>query len=47
MGRQINKAREEARRFVGRGELRDNLQGKLSEEALQKIVDACCFVLKV
>ena len=38
---------QEAREFVGRGELRDNLEGKLSDEALQKIIDACSFVLKI
>lgn len=39
--------RQEARKFVGSGELRDAIKGKLSDEALQKIIDACSFVLKV
>lgn len=47
MARKINKARAEARRFVGDGSLRDTLQGKISEEAIDKIIDACSFVLKV
>ncbi|KKM17130.1 hypothetical protein LCGC14_1678960 [marine sediment metagenome] len=46
-GSQNKSPRQEAREFVGRGELRDNLQGKLSDEALEKIIDACSFVLKV
>ena len=51
MGRKINKAREEARNFVGSGSLRDVLESNrlqtLSDEAIQKIIDACSFVLKV
>ena len=39
--------RQEARAFVGGGYLRDNIQGKLSDEALEKIIEACSFVLKV
>ncbi len=39
--------RQEARQFVGDGSLRDNIHGKISEEAVQYIIDACSFVLKV
>jgi len=42
-----NKARQEAREFVGDGSLRNLLQGKISEEAIDKIIDACSFVLKI
>ncbi len=42
--------RQEAREFVGRGELRQvlgNCGYSISDEAIQKIIDACSFVLKV
>ncbi len=50
MGRPKNEAREEARKFVGDGSLRQAIgywNPKPSEEAIQKIIDACCFALKV
>ncbi len=44
-------ARQEAREFVGDGSLRDILKNNrlkgISDEAIQKIVDACSFVFKV
>ena len=42
--------RQEAKAFVGSGKLRDALEsygGTISNEAIQRIVDACSFVLKV
>ena len=40
--------RQEAREFVGSGRLRDALsQESISEEAIEKIIDACSFVFKV
>ena len=46
-----NKARQEAKKFVADGSLRGVLETnrlrKLSEEAIQKIIDACSFVFKV
>lgn len=47
-GRKENPARTEARHFVGGGELRQVLErnGRLSQEAINKIVDAASFVLK-
>jgi hypothetical protein len=51
MGRKPSKEREEARNFVGSGELRDALERNggrtLSQEAIQILIDACSFVLKV
>lgn len=44
----VNQARKEAKEFVGSGNLRYCLDDtNLSEEAKQKIIDACSFVLKV
>ncbi|KKL94284.1 hypothetical protein LCGC14_1866170 [marine sediment metagenome] len=43
-------ARQEARKFVGSGTLRDALKScnySISDEAIQKIIDACSFVFKV
>ena len=42
--------RQEARAFVGTGKLRDALESygaTISNEAIEKIVDACSFVFKV
>ncbi len=42
--------RQEAKSFVGSGRLRDALSNcgyGLSNEAIDKIVDACCFSLGV
>ncbi len=47
MGRSKSEALNEARKFVGTGRLRAVLHGEISEEAIQKIIDACSFVLKV
>ena len=38
--------RQEARKYVANGYLRDELSGKLSDEAIDKIIDACSFVFK-
>lgn len=37
---------QEARNFIGGGHLRDILHGEISEEAIDKIIDACSFVMK-
>jgi hypothetical protein len=50
MGRKPSKEMEEARKFVGDGRLKQvlgNCGYSISEEAIQKIIDACSFVLKV
>ncbi len=42
--------RQEAKKFVGTGKLRDVLRNcgyTISDEAIQKIIDACSFVFKV
>ena len=44
-------ARQEAKSFVADGSLREVLKSnqlnKISDEAIQKIIDACSFVFKV
>jgi hypothetical protein len=47
-GRKVNSATSEARFFVGSGSLRAVLEmhGYLSTKAINKIVEACIFVLK-
>ena len=43
-------ARKEAKAFIGNGRLRDTLKshgGTISDEAIQKIIDACCFGLGI
>jgi len=51
MARKINEAREEAREFVRDRSLEHVLENnklrELSDEAIQKIIDACSFALKV
>ena len=47
MPRKENPILKEARDFVGNGSLRQELHGKLSDEALERIISACCYVLKV
>lgn len=41
--------RKEAKEFIGQGKLRDVLKSysSLSPEAIQRIIDACSFVLKI
>ena len=46
MARKTNPAREEAKNYFGSGRLRDRLEGQISEEALQLIIDAVSFYLK-
>ncbi len=38
--------RQEAKNFVANGSLREALHGEISEEAIDKIIDACSFVFK-
>lgn len=50
MGRKKDKFREEARNYVGGGHLRyamEKADPVPSEEAMQKIIDACAFGLNL
>ena len=50
MARKLNEELQEARNFVGSSKLRDVLNNgghSISEGAIQRIIDACSFALKV
>lgn len=48
MTKEIKSPIQEAKEFVSSGKLRDALnQEPISEEAIEKIIDACSFVLRV